>query len=116
VGPRTYLGDLEKRKFLTLPGLEFRLLCRSARSQSAVPTALSLLHRYPNGRDFVSSPQRPGRLWKPPSLPYKGYQLLLPQVESGRGVKLTTHLQLLPRSRMVALYFHSSLTSSWRDA
>jgi hypothetical protein len=34
VGPRTGLDDVEKRKFLTLPGLELRPLCRSARSQS----------------------------------------------------------------------------------
>jgi hypothetical protein len=29
---RAGLDDLEKRKFLTLPGLELRSLCRSARS------------------------------------------------------------------------------------
>jgi hypothetical protein len=34
VGPRTGLDDVEKRKFLTLPGLELRPLCRPARSQS----------------------------------------------------------------------------------
>jgi hypothetical protein len=32
--PRAGLDDVEKRKFLTLPGLELRLLGRSARSQS----------------------------------------------------------------------------------
>jgi hypothetical protein len=32
--------------------------------------------------------------------------------ESGRGVKVTTHLHLVPRSRMVELYFHSPM-SSW---
>jgi hypothetical protein len=34
VGPRTGLDDLEKRKFLTLPGLELRPLDRPAGSQS----------------------------------------------------------------------------------
>jgi hypothetical protein len=34
VGPRTGLDDVEKRKFLTLPGLELRPLCCPARSQS----------------------------------------------------------------------------------
>jgi hypothetical protein len=32
VDPRTGLDDVEKRKFLTLPGLEFRSLGRLARS------------------------------------------------------------------------------------
>jgi hypothetical protein len=34
VGPRVDLEGLEKRKYLTLPGLELRPLCRPARSQS----------------------------------------------------------------------------------
>jgi hypothetical protein len=34
VGPRTGLDDVERRKFLTLPGLELRPLGRPARSQS----------------------------------------------------------------------------------
>jgi hypothetical protein len=34
VGPRTGLADVEKRKFLTLLGLELRPLGRPARSQS----------------------------------------------------------------------------------
>jgi hypothetical protein len=34
VGPRVSLDDVEKRKFLNLPGLELRPLGRSARSQS----------------------------------------------------------------------------------
>jgi hypothetical protein len=40
VDPRAGLDDVEKRKFLPLPGLELRLLCRLARSQSAIPTTL----------------------------------------------------------------------------
>jgi hypothetical protein len=34
VDPRAFLDDVEKRKFLTLPGLELRHLDRPARSQS----------------------------------------------------------------------------------
>jgi hypothetical protein len=34
VGPRVGLEDVEKGKFLTLPGLELRSLCRPARGQS----------------------------------------------------------------------------------
>jgi hypothetical protein len=34
VGPRAGLDAVEKRKFLTLPGLELRPFRRSARSQS----------------------------------------------------------------------------------
>jgi hypothetical protein len=34
VGPRAGLDDMEKRKFLTLPGLELRPLGRPSRSQS----------------------------------------------------------------------------------
>jgi hypothetical protein len=36
VDPRAGLNDIEKRKFLTLPGLELRPLCRPARSQSRI--------------------------------------------------------------------------------
>jgi hypothetical protein len=34
VGPRASLDDVEKRKFLTLPGLELRALGHPARNQS----------------------------------------------------------------------------------
>jgi hypothetical protein len=34
VGPRASLEDMENRKFLTLPGLELKLLGRLARNQS----------------------------------------------------------------------------------
>jgi hypothetical protein len=44
VGPRAGLDDVKKRKFLTLPGLEFRLLGRPAHSQSLYRL------RYPGSR------------------------------------------------------------------
>jgi hypothetical protein len=52
------------------------------------------------GWEFFSSPPCPERLWSPPILLSKGYQGLFRWGWNGRGVKLTTHLQLVPRSRM----------------
>jgi hypothetical protein len=40
VGPRAGVDDVEKRKFLTLPGLELRPLGGPARSQSVLPDSL----------------------------------------------------------------------------
>jgi len=42
--------------------------------------------------EFVSTPPRPGWFWGPAILVSNGYQ--------GRGVKLTTHLHLVPRLRL----------------
>jgi hypothetical protein len=47
--------------------------------------------------DFFSSPPRPDPLWSPPCLLSNGNLGLLPRVWRGRGVKLTTHLHLVPR-------------------
>jgi hypothetical protein len=44
VGPKACLDDVEKRKFLTLPGLELRPLGRPARSQALYR------QRYPGSR------------------------------------------------------------------
>jgi hypothetical protein len=51
---------------------------------------------------FFSLPPRPDRLWHPPSLLSNGYQTLLSRVkrQRDRGVKLTTHLHLVPKLRM----------------
>jgi hypothetical protein len=48
-----------------------------------------------------------------PSLLYYGYRGLFHWRYSGRGVKLATHLHLVPRSRRVQLYHHTSL---WGNA
>jgi hypothetical protein len=47
VDPRASLDNLEKRKFLTLPGLELRPLGRPARSQSLYRL------RYPGSQDNI---------------------------------------------------------------
>jgi hypothetical protein len=53
--------------------------------------------RVPVGSRMFSSPRRPDRLWGPPSL-LSVSGALSPGGKSGRGMKLTTHLQLVPRS------------------
>jgi hypothetical protein len=51
------------------------------------------------------------RLWGPPNRVFSAYGGLSPPVggEVSRGASLTTHLQLVPRTRKVELYLHSPL-------
>jgi hypothetical protein len=63
------------------------------------------------GSRIFSSPCRPDRLWGPPSLLYNGYRRLFL-----RGVKLTTHLQLVPRSRKCGSIPPLPHMPSWRSA
>jgi hypothetical protein len=66
------------------------------------------------GSRILSFPHRPERFWGPLSLLSNGYKGLFPL----RGVKLTTHLQLLPRSRIRGSILVHTLphTPSWRSA
>jgi hypothetical protein len=61
------------------------------------------------GKRFFSTPQWPHRLWAPLSLLTTGNSWLFYRVWDGRFVALNTHFHLLPRSRMVQLYFHSPI-------
>jgi hypothetical protein len=55
--------------------------------------------RSPAGASDFSSNLCPDRLWGPLSLLYNGYRgVLSPGVKRGRGVTLTTHPRLVPRT------------------
>jgi hypothetical protein len=56
------------------------------------------------------------RLWGPFILLSSGYRRLFSQGQSGRGVKLTTHLHLVPRLLMRGAVPPLPQTYSWRGA
>jgi hypothetical protein len=58
---------------------------------------------------FLYSPRSPDRLLSPPTLLSNGFTASFPSGKNSLGVKLTTHLHLVPRSIMVELYFHSHI-------
>jgi hypothetical protein len=60
------------------------------------------------GKILFFTPQRPDRLCSPPSLLSKRYRVLFLRDCNGRGVKLTTHLRVMPRSK------EPHQTFSWR--
>jgi hypothetical protein len=113
VGPRGGLGDVEKRKFLTLLGLKLRPLgpqpvasCHTdwkyrkieGNISVAIATGWTAGVRYPAETIIASRPAV-----RPIQPPVRWVREKI----SSRGVKLTTYLQLEPRSRMVELYFHN---------
>jgi hypothetical protein len=58
------------------------------------------------GKRFVSIPQRLDWLWGPLRLLYNAYRGLFHRGLGGWGVKLITHIYLVPRSRMMEIYLH----------
>jgi hypothetical protein len=77
VDHRASQDNVKKRKFLTLPGLELPLLRRPARSQKENKEYTNYIPSYPKGTGGSFS-----------------------GVYSDRGVKLTTLLQMVSRSRI----------------
>jgi hypothetical protein len=57
--------------------------------------------RVPIGSRIFSSPRRPDRLWGSIQSPIQWVPGAVSLGLSGRGVKLTTHIQLVSRSKMV---------------
>jgi hypothetical protein len=97
--------------------------CSYATREGAVGTATGyglddkgVGFRIPVRLRIFSSPCRPGRLWGPSSLLSNRYPGQFPRGKIGRGVKLTTHLQLVPRSSKPGSIYHLPHTSSWRNA
>jgi hypothetical protein len=72
--------------------------------------------RAPVGIRIISSPRCPDRLWGPPNLVSNGYQRLIPRGWSGGGLKLTTHLKLVPRSGKCWSIHPLPHTPSWNSA
>jgi hypothetical protein len=70
----------------------------------------------PVGASIFTSPCRPDRLWGSPNFPSNGHRGLFPRGYSGRGVKLTTHFQLVLRSRNRGFIHPLPHTPSWRSA
>jgi hypothetical protein len=72
--------------------------------------------RVPLGSRIVSSPYRPNRLWGPHSLLSNWQLRFFRRRKSGRDVKLTTQLQLVPRARKHGSIVPLPHTFSWRSA
>jgi hypothetical protein len=104
--------------FFSSPPISFILLLLFRRRDSVVgvATGYGLDVRVLIESRVFSSPRRPDRLWVQLNLLLNGYRRLFPQGQNGRGVKLTTHLQLLARSRKCRSIHPLPHMPSWRSA
>jgi hypothetical protein len=85
----------------------------SALSRRGIATGYGLDSRDPVGARHFSTPRRPDRFWGPPGLLSNGYWRHFPQRKSDRSVDLTTHLQLMSRSKIRGSTHPLAHTSSW---
>jgi hypothetical protein len=72
--------------------------------------------RVPVGSRISSSPRHLDQLWGPPNLLSSGYQGALSSGVKRPGRELTTHIQLLLRSRKCGSIHPLSHMPSWRSA
>jgi hypothetical protein len=101
--------------------LTWRIIFRRRSSAVGMATACGLDDRgvevrVPVGPRIFTSPYCPDRLWGPTSLLSYGYRGPFPGVKAVRGVKLPTHIQLLPKSRKRGSIHPLPHTSSWYSA
>lgn len=66
------------------------------------------------GKTLFSLTKGPGRLWYPSNILDNDQQELLRRQQGGQGVKLTIHLDLVPKLNCVVLYLHST-TRTYRN-
>jgi hypothetical protein len=88
-------------------GTKYNVQYKSSKAFHNVLVFFTTIHsRQGQERDFffLSSPPRPDQ--------FRGLSSLLPSGYRGSGVRLTTHLHLVPRLEGVELYLHSPNTSS----
>jgi hypothetical protein len=64
---------------------------------------------------FHSSLNDSNKFWAPHSLLFKAYRVLFPRKQGVRNVNLTTHLQILPRSRIRVSTRPPPHTPWWRS-
>jgi hypothetical protein len=94
-----------------LPELFSKDIHNSIRAGIAQSVKLWAIHGQPGSipgrtKRFFSAQLREDRLWGSPSLLSNEYREIFRQRQRRRSVKLTIHLHLLPRSRMLELYLH----------